>query len=428
MRCISKLFLVLLLLSSVAIISCSRSPLSQPLAGHAFYPGLAASGYTEPTHFTISSDSLAQGETLTLSVKEDIIYKYYYVLINGIWQKQSFAESAATNSDWILSSASASLSTAQLPEGENYVIVYSCTKVDSGLSCHDNKWQIHAFQIVKVGMKEESSVIVPKPPECPSPLSQNELVPSTSSSIQQKPVTKQTYIDYLLRQPYYYSFNPPLKTSTDFHEFGFMGDPNKNVYLNAGGEFASNAPAWAMQGLAFAEYYKTKGESEKAKAYLQRVKYLLLGPGPWNNWGGTGDKNHVNDQFKQAFDNQLLDTGGNDGSLPIRRCWFVGVTKDNIPVVRTARDRSYQNCQDFTESDLSNWATQAGAQNPKMIQLEYKNPKGGWQDFFERTPEQIELVIRALEEAAKEDPDILTDEERSLLKDIVFRLGKTIRV
>ena len=482
MRCRFRFFIVVLLIFCLLATSCEAAPASKltarykqttiktttarqvtlslppeprfpgesqrqtSIAGRAFYAELGQLGYADPGNvFTISNDSLSKEETLLLSVNEAFIYKYYYISINGKWEKFTFPQQSIGNSSWIAFAAGASVSTEQLPPGDNYVIAYSCSKTNSGFDCHNNKWQIHAFQILPLpnlnpqcGSDVEcplnfacvNSQCVPKPlpPQCsPSP-SQNELVPAVTSPILQKPVTKQTYIDYLMRQPYYYSFNPLLKTSTDFHEYGFMGNYSKNIYLNAGGEFASNAPAWAMQGLALAEYYKMKGEPEKAKVYLQRVKYLLLGPGPWNNWGGTGNKNYTNDQFKQAFDKQLLDTGGNNGSLPIRRCYFVGVTKDNIPVVRTARDRSYQNCQDFTASDLNTWATQAGAQNPKMIQLEYKNQKGGWQDFFERTPEQIELVIRALEEAAKKDPDILTDEERSLLKDMVLRLGKTIRV
>ena len=414
------------------------------IAGRAFYAELGLAGYADPGNvFTINQDSLTKGETLTLSVKEDYIYKYYYVSINGKWEKFTFPQQAIGNSNWIAFAAGASVSTDQLPEGDNYVIVYSCSKGSQSFDCHGNKWQIHAFQLLPLpdpnpqcGSDQEcpmnfaciNSKCVPKPPACPPPLSQDKLVPAVTSPILQKPVTKQTYIDFLLRQPYYYfGGDGPIKSNVGLHEYGFNGDQNKNIYLHAGVTGEGNGPAWALQGLALAKYYQETNQTEKAKVYFQKVKYFLLGPGPWNNWDGTGDQKFVNNQFKQAFDRTIIDTGGYDGSLPIRRCWFVGVTNDNAPVASTARGWNYQNCQDFTSTDLSNWATQKGLQNPKMIQLEYKNPKGGYHTFL-RQPEQIELEIRGLEEAAKTDPSILTDQERALLNDMIFNVNKKIRV
>ncbi len=427
---------------------------SASIAGRAFYAELGLAGYADPgTAFAINKDSLEKGESLILSVKEDYIYKYYYVSINGKWEKFTFPQQTIGNSNWIGFAAGASVSTTQLPEGDNYVVAYSCSKTTKGFDCHSNKWMIHQFAILPkpeisqpipqekpqepdcgsdqecpLNFKCEAGKCVEKPLECPSPLSQNELVPALSSPIEQKPVTKQTYIDYLLRQPY-----PNNKFG--FHEWGWSA-PNKNIYLHGGLTGESNSPGWALQGLALAKYYQETNQPEKAKAYFQKVKYLILGPGPWNNWDGTGNTNHVNNQFKQAFDRKILDTGGFDGKLPIRRCWFVGINKNNNePVAETARGAhtakgfGYQNCQNFTQTELNNWAAgqYGGLQEPKMVQLEYYNPKGSYHDFL-RQPEQIELLVRALEAAAKTDPTILTDQERVLLKDMIFTLNKRIRV
>src|SRR3989344_3034027 len=472
MRCRFRFFIVVLLIFCLLATSCEAAPaskltarykqttiktttarqvtLSLPpeprfpgesqrqtgIAGRAFYAELGQLGYADPGNvFTISNDSLSKEETLLLSVNEAFIYKYYYISINGKWEKFTFPQQSIGNSSWIAFAAGASVSTEQLPPGDNYVIAYSCSKTNSGFDCHNNKWQIHAFQILPLpnlnpqcgsdvecplnfACVNSQCVPNPLPPQCsPSP-SQNELVPAVTSPILQKPVTKQAYIDYLMRQPY-----PNNKFG--FHEWGWSG-PNKNIYLNGGVTGEYSGPEWGLQGLALAKYYQETNQPEKAKAYFQKVKYFLLGPGPWNNWDGTGDKNYVNNQFKQAFDRAIQDTGGN-GSLPIRRCWFVGINKDNSPIAKTAKGWAYQNCTDFTQNDLNTWATQNGLQNPKMIKLEYKNPKGGYHVFLKQ-PEQIELEMRGLEEAAKTDSSILTDEERALLKDMIFNVNKRIRV
>src|SRR3989344_6607233 len=153
-----RVLLVVLLVLALSTSSCARSVLpSEPkilnearpaIAGRAFYPSLAQAGYAEPNTFSISKDSLSKGELLTLSVKEDYIYRFYYVTVNGQWQKHSFSEAAVGTSNWIKSSASAKLSTDQLKEGSNYAVVYSCTKIGGKWDCHNNKWQIHEFKIL----------------------------------------------------------------------------------------------------------------------------------------------------------------------------------------------------------------------------------------------------------------------------------------
>ena len=181
MRVISKTVLILLLILVLAATSCARNVPHEPkalsegkagpdaVAGRAFYTTLEQAKYAEPTAFSIGKDSLPKGESLTISVKESYIYRYYYVTANGQWQKQSFSELPPGNSNWIKSSASAFLATDQLKEGSNYVVAYSCSKTSKGFDCHNNRWQIHQFEILP---KQELVVPVPEPQcgsdqECP---------------------------------------------------------------------------------------------------------------------------------------------------------------------------------------------------------------------------------------------------------------------
>ncbi|MDP3699028.1 MAG: glycosyl hydrolase family 28-related protein [Nanoarchaeota archaeon] len=140
---------------------------SPSIAGRAFYAALTEAGYAEPTNVAINKDVLTKGEPLIITVSgEDFVYKHYYISVNGQWQKQTFPDAAIGNSNWIASSASASLSTEQLPEGDNYVIAYSCSETSNGFDCHDNRWQIHQFQ---VGDKKEEEFPLPVPdPQCGS--------------------------------------------------------------------------------------------------------------------------------------------------------------------------------------------------------------------------------------------------------------------
>ncbi len=158
-----------LLLAMVFLTSCAGENLpSEPgapgetkqtaVAGRAFYAGLGELGYAQPTKFFINKDSLPKGEALLLSVQnEDYIYKYYYISVNGQWLQQTFSGEVVGNSNWIKSSASASLATDQLPEGDNYVVAYSCSLVNAKWDCHGNKWQIHQFEVLSPKPKVECS-------------------------------------------------------------------------------------------------------------------------------------------------------------------------------------------------------------------------------------------------------------------------------
>ena len=186
------LLLVLVLLLSTS--SCARSasaPKSPkifnqakqtPLAGRAFYSSLAQADYAEPTTFSISADSLTKGEILTLAVNEDYIYKYYYITVNGQWQKRAFPQATAGSSSWIKSSASVSVDTNQLKEGSNFVVVYSCTKTGSSWNCHNNKWQIHEFKILLLPVFE---------PQCGS----DQECPYANACVNNKCVPKPCTID-----------------------------------------------------------------------------------------------------------------------------------------------------------------------------------------------------------------------------------------
>ncbi len=153
-----KVYLPVLLFIFVLTASCTIDNLplepktpgeeSSAIAGRAFYAELAQAGYAEPTSFTINTDELTKGEQPLISVSEEYIYKYYYVTVNGQWQKQTFPQATFGDSNWIKSSASASIDTTQLSVGSNHVVAYACSKVENSWNCHDNKWQIHEFKVL----------------------------------------------------------------------------------------------------------------------------------------------------------------------------------------------------------------------------------------------------------------------------------------
>ena len=168
-------YLTLLLALELAVTSCTsgnnndlESRVEDAFVGRAFYSNLEQAGYAEPTTFSISADELTKGEPLTLSVNENYIYTYYYVTVDGQWQKQAFSQATSGNSNWIKSSASTSLDTSQLMEGSNYVAVYSCTKTSSDWNCHNNKWQIHQFEILPKSGKSKPVPLPPIDPQCGS--------------------------------------------------------------------------------------------------------------------------------------------------------------------------------------------------------------------------------------------------------------------
>lgn len=159
---LGRLVLFLFLLSVLA--SCTSALPPEPsrpgeksgqklLAGRAFFSNLEQLGYAQPTTFSISADSLTKGENLSILVQnEDYVYRYYYISLNGQWDKRTFPGQPVANSNWIASSASASFSTATLPEGDNYVVAYSCTKKKTGWDCHNNRWQIHQFEVLPLNL------------------------------------------------------------------------------------------------------------------------------------------------------------------------------------------------------------------------------------------------------------------------------------
>ncbi len=155
------------------------------IAGRAFSSGLAGLGYADPTTvFTLNNDSNIKGESLIISVKEDFIYKYYYVSEQGKWVKYEFPQQVIGNTNWITFAAGASVSTDNLPSGKNYVVAYSCSKTSKGFDCHGNKWQIHEFMILPISFEPQcgsdqecptnyacvNHECLPKPPQQPPSL------------------------------------------------------------------------------------------------------------------------------------------------------------------------------------------------------------------------------------------------------------------
>lgn len=120
----------------------------------------AVTGYAEPNNFNINpSTQLAfePGATTadaSLTVNSyTYIYKKGYYLKNDQWQQYDFSETPVSNSNWIATSATKTISvgTNDVPEGTDKAafLAYACTRQGAGWDCNSNKWMIYTLDVLK---------------------------------------------------------------------------------------------------------------------------------------------------------------------------------------------------------------------------------------------------------------------------------------
>jgi hypothetical protein len=102
-------------------------------AAHPIYPIFS----TAELGFNINGNSL--------TVSDTAIYKIGYYSINGAdWQNFTLSGTTLSGS-WLTGTATYNL--PNFPTGENYVVIYSCSKISGTWNCHDNKWQLQIINI-----------------------------------------------------------------------------------------------------------------------------------------------------------------------------------------------------------------------------------------------------------------------------------------
>ena len=161
-----SLFLVSL---SLLLVSCGTGseefPPEPPAPGEVEGGALAGQvynaewvNYANPgTKFILSKDiATIAGTTpdsLSLSVNnEEFVWKKGYVTdVNGQWKEFQFVETAAGGSGWVRGTATKalSISPSEQTEGDNYVVAYSCKRVNNQWDCNGNKWMIQGFTVEK---------------------------------------------------------------------------------------------------------------------------------------------------------------------------------------------------------------------------------------------------------------------------------------
>ncbi|HYD03003.1 MAG TPA: LamG-like jellyroll fold domain-containing protein [Alphaproteobacteria bacterium] len=101
---------------------------------------------------------------LKITVTDSAIYRYGYISLNGgQWQKIEL-NGSGLKEDWFAGRATllyalkpSDLGIVNGSSSENYIIVYSCSKIIAGWDCHGNKWQIEQFNITIAGNISNSS-------------------------------------------------------------------------------------------------------------------------------------------------------------------------------------------------------------------------------------------------------------------------------
>jgi hypothetical protein len=92
----------------------------------------------------------ALGKNLSLSVANaDYIYKTGYIYTKYGKVSFSLEGNLVPDTNWIRTGASKTLTidSADFEQGENYVVVYACTRVAQGFDCNSNKWILGRFNV-----------------------------------------------------------------------------------------------------------------------------------------------------------------------------------------------------------------------------------------------------------------------------------------
>ncbi|MBN1275589.1 right-handed parallel beta-helix repeat-containing protein [Candidatus Woesearchaeota archaeon] len=112
----------------------STSSTIASMAPHSHYPDL----YSAAHDVTINQQSM--------TIKDTAIYKEAWLSINGAdWQSTTLQGIPyADSEDWLATTATATLPSSILNQGEHYIITYSCT-YNNGWDCHGGKWQLRVI-------------------------------------------------------------------------------------------------------------------------------------------------------------------------------------------------------------------------------------------------------------------------------------------
>ncbi|MBN1275590.1 DUF4038 domain-containing protein [Candidatus Woesearchaeota archaeon] len=123
------LLLFLALFIGAAVLSSSGITGMTP---HSQYPDL----------YSAAHDTTIDGQLL--STTDNAVYKEAWYSINGDdWQSTTLQGTPYTDSeDWLSGTATTTLPSSILNQGEHYVLTYTCT-YNNGWDCHGDKWQLN---------------------------------------------------------------------------------------------------------------------------------------------------------------------------------------------------------------------------------------------------------------------------------------------
>ena len=122
-------------------------------------------------------------ESLELDVtakNKDYVWKRFYIMDanadgTGVWKRYEFdSQTANSNTGWIVvddktigANVALTIAKNDLPSSNNYVVVYTCNKINTGFDCNNGKWTYKALNIKTVDLSIDSvsvdSAITPVP-------------------------------------------------------------------------------------------------------------------------------------------------------------------------------------------------------------------------------------------------------------------------
>ena len=112
--------------------------------------------------FNMNPDESQLQTGVLVNHPDGLVYKYYYVFVNGEWEKRVFNEDTYKSSNWIQGQATdwMSVDTPGLAIGENYVVAYSCKKYNNQWKCgcgdyNCNQWMLNSFLYRNVDLPPE---------------------------------------------------------------------------------------------------------------------------------------------------------------------------------------------------------------------------------------------------------------------------------
>ena len=139
--------LICALVASVILIPDDGLMNISGFAVHPIYEGFSTMRESFDLYSDLIFTSTDSYKTLKFAISDSVVYKTAYISINGsVWRPVTMTGSS-TVGNWVLGSATSSTNIfpIQVPSGangDNYIAIYSCTRIGSGWDCNDNRWQI----------------------------------------------------------------------------------------------------------------------------------------------------------------------------------------------------------------------------------------------------------------------------------------------